>query len=310
MKHFVDIEVLREKDEDLGNGLIKRGNAGAFRKGDLISITEKIDGSNASIAYDKDNNVIKAFSRKKELNENDTLDGFYIYVKGLDITNIFGNVEEQNYVIFGEWLRKNKIKYNSECMHKWYVYSIFDKFNEKWLDQTVVKKFCKEHNLLYVHELYWGPFISWEHCRSFCNSPMYGERQEGIVVRDLDALNRVDLRTPHILKIVNDDFKESMKARVREIDPEKEEERQRAFELMSSIVTKNRIEKMLLKLRDEQIIPSELTPEDMGLIAKNLPKRIFDDCLKEEPEIMDACKDYAGKMCGSITMSIVRSIIC
>ena len=101
-----------------------------------------------------------------------------------------------------------------------------------------------------------------------------------------------------------------MRVKVKEVDPEKEAERQRATELMESIVTKNRIEKMLLKLRDEQIIPSELTPEDMGLIAKNLPKRIFDDCLKEEPEIMDACKDYAGKMCGSITMSIVRSIIC
>ena len=51
MKHFVDIEVLREKDEDLGGGLIKKGNAQAFNVGDVISITEKIDGSNASIEY-------------------------------------------------------------------------------------------------------------------------------------------------------------------------------------------------------------------------------------------------------------------
>ena len=319
MKHYVDIAVLREKDEDLGGGLIKKGNAGAFKKGDLISITEKVDGSNASISLD--NNIIKAFSRKDELTPTQTLDGFYDYVQGLKKDIIFSECNELEYVIFGEWLRKNKIKYFTENMKKWYVYSIWDRKTECWLSQEKVKEFCERKGLLYVHELYYGPFISWEHCRSFCNSPMYGDKQEGIVVRNIDALARnILLREkgaieglhfdPHILKIVNDDFKESMKAKIREVDPVKEAERARALELMESIVTKNRVEKMLLKLRDECIIPDELIPEHMGLIAKNLPKRIFEDFVKEEPEIVNACKEYAGKMCSTISMKIVRNMLC
>lgn len=305
MKHFVDIEVLREFDEDLGGGLIKKGNAQAFNVGDVISITEKIDGSNASIEY-VDGKLI-AYSRKQELSFSNTLDGFWNFVQSLDVNSY---KDLQGLVCFGEWNRKNKIIYNSEFVHKWYVYSLYDKNTEKWLDQNTVKAFCEKHNLIYVHELYYGPFISWEHCRSFCHSPAYGDRQEGIVVRNIDALSRTDLRTPHILKIVNDDFKESMRVKVKEVDPEKEAERQRATELMESIVTKNRIEKMLLKLRDEQIIPDELRPENMGVIAKNLPKRIYEDCLKEESEIVEACGEYGGKLCSSICMKIVKSMLC
>lgn len=319
MKHYVDIAVLREKDEDLGGGLIKKGNATAFRVGDLISITEKVDGSNASICLE--DNIIECYSRKDKLSSLQTLAGFWVYVQSLDKNILYKEPSEKQYVVFGEWLRKNKIKYLAENMHKWYVYSIFDKATNKWLPPEKVKDYCKRTGLTYVHELYYGPFISWEHCRSFCNSPMYGDRQEGVVVRNVDALARNILLQEkgaieglhfdtHILKIVNDDFKESMKAKVREIDPVKESERARAMELMQSIVTKNRVEKMLLKLRDEGIIPDELTPEHMGIIAKNLPKRVFEDCMKEESEIVIACTEYAGKMCSSISMKIVRDMVC
>ena len=319
MKHFVDIAVLREKDEDLGNGLIKRGNAYEFREGDLISITEKVDGSNASICLE--DNIIKAFSRRELLSYENTLEGFFCYVQKLNKDILFNIPSEKQYVVFGEWLRRNKIKYLSENMYKWYVYSIFDKATNCWLTPEKVKEYCARTGLIYVNELYYGHFISWEHCRSFCNSPKYGDKQEGVVIRNIDALSRnIQLQAkgaveglhfgPHILKIVNDDFKESMKARVREVDLEKEAERARALELMQSIVTKNRVTKMLFKLRDENIIPDELTPEHMSVIAKNLPKRIFEDCLKEEPEIVEACAAHAGKMCSSITMKIVRDMVC
>lgn len=45
-----------------------------------------------------------------------------------------------------------------------------------------MKEFAKEYGFNYVHELYYGEFISWEHCFSFANSPMYGEQQEGIAI--------------------------------------------------------------------------------------------------------------------------------
>ena len=47
MKHYIDIQAIIEKDTDL-----KRSNAKCFEVGDIIQITEKVDGSNASIQKD------------------------------------------------------------------------------------------------------------------------------------------------------------------------------------------------------------------------------------------------------------------
>ena len=304
MKHFIDIENLRDETVDLG-GITRERNDQAFFKGDTISITEKVDGSNASIRYDTETGKLVAFSRKQELTFGNTLDGFWNFVQGLNAADY---ADTPNYVIFGEWLRKNKIVYNAENMHKWYVYSIYDTANEKWLTQDEVKLFAEKHNLNYVHELYYGPFISWEHCKTFCHSPQYGETQEGIVVRNLSALERGE-RFPHVLKIVNESFKETQKQRIKVVDPEKEKAKQEATELLKGIVTRNRVEKMLLKLRDEGIIPETITPQDMGLLAKNMPARIYEDCMKEEPEVKQACGEFAGKLCSGLTMSLVREIV-
>lgn len=305
MKKFVDIENLRDADVDLGGGIMRKRNDLAFRKGNIISITEKIDGSNASIAYDVEDGTLKAFSRRQPLAFDNTLAGFYNYVQTLPAKEY---ADTPNYVIFGEWSRRNKIIYDEDKTNKWYIYSIYDKTTEQWLPQAAVIAFANKHNLEYVHELYYGPFISWEHCRSFCHSPAYGERQEGIVIRNMDALANPDNRYPHILKIVNEDFAETQK-RQKVVDPAVEAARAEARSLMETIVTRNRIEKELLKMRDDGIIGDEVIPEDMKIVAKNLPKRIYTDCIKEEPEIVEKCGEYAGKMCSSITMQIARDIL-
>lgn len=304
MKKYIDIENLRDKDVDLGGGLTRKRNDLAFKPGNLISITEKIDGSNASIRYC--DGELKSFSRRKPLNFSDTLAGFYTFVAGL---NPAYYADTPNYVIFGEWLRKNKITYESDNMLKWYIYSIYDVEKEKWLTRDEVIAFAQQHDLTYIHELYYGPFISWDHCRSFMNSPHYGERQEGIVVRNMTALADENCKYPHILKIVNEDFAETMKSRNRVVDPAVEAAKAESRMLMESIVTRNRIEKELFKMRDEGIIPEEIVPEDMGKVAKNLPKRIYEDCLKEEREIVMRAGEYAGKACSSITMQIARDIL-
>lgn len=311
MKHFIDIQVLREKDEVIGEGLVKYSNATNFRQGDTISITEKVDGSNASIAYNAETDTLDAFSRKHKLDFANTLEGFWNFVQQLDVEK-FKDLKGK--VCFGEWLRRNKIVYNAENMHKWYVYSIFDVVADKWLTQDEVKEFCRTHDLIYVHELYYGPFISWEHCRGFMHSPQYGDRQEGIVIRNLSAMERnadiaYDERNPHILKIVNEDFKESMKTRVRVVDPAKEQAKAEATEMLKGIVTQRRVEKMLLKLRDEGLLPENLRPEDMGLIVKHLPKRMYEDCMKEEPEIMMACGETGTKLFNGVVMQVARNIV-
>ena len=52
MKKYIDIQVVRERETVLDD-ITLPVNTGAFQVGDIISITEKMDGANASIRYDE-----------------------------------------------------------------------------------------------------------------------------------------------------------------------------------------------------------------------------------------------------------------
>lgn len=304
IKHYTDIENLRETDINLNSEITRVSNDGAFTLGDIISITEKVDGSNASFRYDTETNSLVAFSRNKELNFQNTLNGFWNYVQNLDANEYSSNPD---YIVFGEWLIKNKIVYNDEAKRKFYVFDIYNVTDKTWKTPEEVKAFCNEHNLIYVHELYYGEFKGWDHVRTFCHNSAYGNTQEGVVVRNVSKLNKNTTEFPTIIKIVNDEFKETHK--IKTIDPNKENEKQHAYDLISSIVTTNRVEKMILKLQEEGDIKKELTSKDLGDIARILPKKIYEDCLKEEPEIVKSAGEHGGKCISGLVMKIVRELI-
>lgn len=308
-KHFIDIQNIREEDTELRNR-----NTYAFDEPCIIQITEKVDNSNACAAYDIENNQMVAFSRKQELNFNNTLSGFWNYVQNFSEKTKDMFIKYSNYRVFGEWTgQKNKIVYyDTGKIKHWYVYDIYDTNLGIWLNQDIVKDFCKLANLEYVHELYYGKFISWEHCRSFMNSPAYGDKQEGIVIKkqsNLTDWDSHDIKAPFYLKIVNEDFKESMKTKEKVIDLEKENAKNEARKIMESICTQNRIEKELYKMRDEGILPEKIEPTDFKTVAMNLPKRIYEDLLKEELELVQQCGEFGGKICQQVSMSIAKDLI-
>lgn len=283
-------------------------NIGGFEVGDIIQISEKWDGSNASIRYDVETGKLAAFSRRLKLSFDNTLNGFWNYVQGLNPED-YKNTP--NYVIFGELGVKNAIVYKTEFYKNWYVYDIYDVEEEKYLPQSEVKKFVEEHGLTYIHVLYEGEFISWDHCMTFCNNPAYGDKQEGIVIKNQSKLNNKYSRTPFVLKIVNECFSEVKKDNHRQKieDPQKIKEREHAQGIVDQIVTKRRIEKEIYKIRDEGIVPEKITSQDMKIVAQNLPKRIYQDCLKEEKELVEAAGEFFGKMCGSKSMYFAKEII-
>lgn len=301
-KKFMDISRVKFGDE------LTPSNTGGFEVGDIIQITEKWDGSNASIRYDVETGKLVAFSRKLELSFDNTLNGFWNYVQSLNAEDY---KDTPNYVIFGEWGVKNAIKYNPKFYKNWYVYDIYDVGKEAYLPQTEVKKFVEEHGLTYIHVLYEGEFISWEHCQTFCNSPAYGEQQEGIVIKNQTKINNPYSRTPFVLKIVNECFSEIKKDNHKQKieDPQKIKEREHAQGIVDMVVTKRRVEKELYKMRDEGVVPEKIAPEDMRIVAQNLPKRIYADCLKEERELVESAGEYFGKMCGSKAMNFAKEII-
>lgn len=305
MKHFMDISRIKENE---GSELIMN-NIDAFQPGDIIQVSEKVDGANASIALDDNGNLV-AYSRKNELNYQNTLRGFWNYVQTLDKEK-FQDLEK--YVCFGEWLVSHTVKYNVDAYDKWYVYDMYDTETEEWLPQSIVKEFAKTHGLEYIHVLYEGEFISWDHCRTFLNSPAYGDKQEGIVIKNMSKLNCPDVRRPFYLKIVNDSFMETKAHNhiKKVLDPQHQEEKNLAEEIANEVVTKARVQKEIHKMIDEGILPEKLQPKDMSVVARNLPKRIYDDIVKEELErISDTIgNQYFGKAVNTVTMNHAKDIV-
>lgn len=315
-KKFIDIDYIREDDLVIGKkadgtDAVRPKNTGAFEPGDIIQITTKIDGANASIAWDETTGNLEIFSRTNLLDSPGSLRGFYDYIK----TEVEPKADWSlcpDLVIFGEWCISHTCKYDKSWYNKWRVYDIWSKYLNCYLPQSAVKKFCETHGLEYIEELYYGPFISWDHCRSFLNkSTAYGSEQEGIVIKNQSKLDNENNRAPAYLKIVNEKFKESQhsKKEKKPVDPEVEAAKAEAAKLAASIVTEARVRKILLKLIDEGHLPLILLPKDMGTAMKVLPKRVFDDVLKEEAETVKQLGEFAGKFIAAETAKQARKII-
>ena len=206
----------------------------------------------------------------------------------------------------------DKESYNKEWFNKWRVYDIWCKSAGCYVSQEQVKATCKQLGLEYIEELYYGPFISWDHCKSFLNKSIaYGPEQEGIVIKNQSKLNNENNKAPAYLKIVNECFKESQHSKKdkKTLDPEVEAAKAEAVKLAASIVTEARVRKLILKLVDEGLVPAELQPKDMGTVMKQLPKRCFDDCLKEESETVKQLGEFAGKFIAAEAAKQARKIV-
>jgi len=314
-KKFVDIDYIREEDlvigkKEDGTDAIRPKNTGCFEPGDTISISTKIDGANASVAWDATTGKLEVFSRTNLLDSPGDLRGFYDYVK-IEIEPKADWSKYPGLVVFGEWCVSHSVKYDKEWYNKWRVYDVYDREKGRYLTQAFVKAFCEEYGLEYVEELYHGPFVSWDHCRSFLRaSKAYGPDQEGIVVKNQSKLGNQDNRAPAYIKIVNEAFKESHKVKAkRELSPEEAATRENGTTLAASVVTEARVRKIILKLVDEGIAPAELGPKDMGTVMKHLPKRVFEDVLKEEPEVLKQIGDGAGKFISAEAAKQARKIV-
>lgn len=300
IKKYLDIERCKES------------YASTFEVGEPIVIQTKIDGSNASIAYDSKTNSLVAFSRRQTLNEMNTLNGFWNYVQSLDIKT-FAEVLSDRYVIFGEWLVPHSVKYPEDMYKKFYMFDVWDRETEQYLtqeDSLAIFDRLKNYISNYVHTLYNGPFISWEHTLAFLKENIYGETpcMEGIVIKRQNKLWSKSSRLPYYVKIVNEKFSEVHSSKPKTIDPEKLAAREAEQAAVAEIVTKRRIIKQIEKFIEDQIIPSDWGGESMKQISKLLPKAVYEDCRKEEPEAIITVENF-GKICASLCMKYAREIL-
>lgn len=296
-KKYKDIERLKDK------------YAGGFTKGEHITITEKIDGANASIRCDEEGNVI-CFSRRNELTPFNTLQGFYEYVQAWDKTGIV-NTLGTRYILFGEWLCKHSIRYPENRMKQFYVFDVWDTETEEYLPWERTRVFAGALGFKTVPLFFDGEFTTWEDVYAFVGkTEMDAEPSgEGIVIKSQDRLDNKSSRTPEYVKIVAKEFSEVHKSKEhKEIDTEALAAREAAKALAMTIVTERRVQKGLEKLVEDDIIPVDWDEHNLGTIAKNLPRAIYNDCVKEEPETVAQIEDF-GKICAGISMEIARGLI-
>lgn len=297
MKKYKDIERLKDK------------YAPAFKVGEHITITEKIDGANASIVVNEDG-TLTACSRRNELNQNNTLQGFYDFVQTLD-ASIVSAALTSRYILFGEWAVKHTIRYPEDKMKQFYVFDVYDTETEQYMPWDFTKQIAEFIGLKTVPLFYDGPFISWEHIYSFVGkTEMDGEPTgEGVVIKSQDRLDNKFSGTPEYVKIVAKEFSEVHQSKPqKEIDPAKVAAKKVAEDLAATIVTQRRVEKTLEKLIEDGIIPENWDEKSLGVIAKHLPRAVYNDCVKEEPEIVAQIENF-GKICGSLTMKLAREAV-
>lgn len=281
--------------------------ADSFKKGDYIIIQEKIDGANASWEYDKETDSMFAFSRKNTLDCKNNLRGFWEFTQSLNI----GDYKEDGIPrVFCEWLVSHSVPYPQDRYQKAYVYDLYNSDTKEYLHQDKVKQFCMDKNLIYVPVLYEGEFVSWDHLLTFVGqTELGGEYGEGIVVKNMTRLNDPNGRIPFYIKIVGEKFKEKADRKGAPIDPEVLKEREYKIELTNTIVTLARVQKILHKFVDEGLIPEDWDETNMGVIAKNITKDVYYDCVKEEKDTVDEIGDTFGKFCSSRSMCLVKEIL-
>lgn len=316
MKHFVDIEHLREADTIIGEA-VRPKNDSAFHLGDKVVIQHKIDGSNGSFRWE--DGELKAYSRKKELTKDNNNRGFYQFVKALPDYIVRFAKDHSNMIFFGEWEQKHTIVYNSDVYNKFYMYDIYDVNGEYYLNQTRVEIIAGMFHSLtdgieYIATYYTGPFKGWNHAKQYLHKNTYGDKQEGIIIKNQDHLLKNEVESssaPSYIKIVNAEFKEiQIKNRIKKIvDPNKDIERQHAMDVMEQIVTEARVRKELNKAIDEGLLPTTLLSQTMKDIVKIIPNRVYEDCIKEESLVVKEAGDYAKKACCKITTDLLRKIV-
>lgn len=285
----------------------KSSTQGVIKEGDIISITEKIDGANASFTYDVDNPLgVSCYSRRLPLTNDNTLRGFYGWVSD----NIVPIKEKLNprYRYIGEWLVSHKIQYQEDRYNQFYMFSIWDEETEQYLSDDIVISEAERLGLKTVEYFYRGEFISYEHMSSFIgksNMTKVPNMGEGIVVKNSNYFDNFGKQV--FVKLVSEKFAEVQKQKL----PKNPNINEKEVAIIKSILTKPRVEKLMLKLVDEGLMnKDDFVIENMGKLLKLLGNRVLEDMIKEEKDTLANIEEqFLKKQIGKILPLTLKEVL-
>lgn len=285
----------------------KTSTKDVIKEGDEISITEKVDGANASFTRDEGNFLgVSCYSRRQLLTPENTLQGFYGWVR----ENIEPIKEEliPNFRYFGEWTTPHKIKYKKEHTKVFKLFSIWDDKIGQYLSDDIVLIEAKRLGLDTVEYFYRGKFISYEHITSFIGKSNITEEPntgEGIVVKNADYFNRSGDQV--FVKLVSEAFAEKQKQKL----PKNPNIYDKEIAIIKSVLTKPRVDKLMHKLVDEGEIDREgFTLSNMIKLIRLLAPRVLEDIYKEESEILSQLEEMqVKKFVGKILPPTIKEVL-
>lgn len=278
---------------------------GVLNKGDEIIIQEKIDGANASFSVV--DGELKCWSRNRELDENNTLEGFYDWAcKNIDAEKLLEGV-----VYFGEWTVRHKIVYEG-YEKQFFLYDIYNLFLEEYVSFSMVQDEAKRLGLQLVPIFFEGEFESFDQLMSYVGRTELNGRLkgnitgEGIVVKNVKYRDKFGKQL--FVKLVVDSFTEVL----RQKKPKDPNKKLSVDELkVKECLTTARVEKQIFKLIDDGLLNKDYGIEDMGKLLKSVTPMIAEDILKEEMQdsnltIKDIQK-YSSKTLPLIIKEIIKN---
>jgi hypothetical protein len=285
MKKYTDIIRLGHKT-----------TVGVLNEGDDIVIQEKLDGANASFKLHE--GAILAFSRNTHLSAENNLRGFYEWTQTLNPAKLLDGV-----IYYGEWLVKHKLDYGSN-MNQFYLFDIYNEFIGEYVNFSMVKDESHRLSMNLIPLFYEGKYQSFEHLQSFVGQSVLGSEGEGVVVKNVNYKDRYEKQC--FVKLVSDGFREVQKQKA----PKDPNFQSVEMTFINECMTKARVEKLLYKLVDENILDEQFGIEDMGLILKHLGNRVYDDIMKEESDSLNTYEEKDIRKCiGKKLPVIVKSIL-
>ena len=289
--------------------LMKKPNLPTLEEGDMVYVSKKLDGSNASV-----NNLGEVFSHNTQLDGvNRTLNGFWSYALGngvhkdiQDYIKMLYGVESTKDIqmtVYGEWLTPHRVDYSGTTYSykEWYVFAIYVEGADvvpHYLSQLLVYGFASKYG---YHQPDGGymPFTSFEDMQADVDR---NKDDEGLIVTAIDKLD--ENGSPLMVKFVRSDFRET---NITKKMPNAEEAK--VITWFQQYLTPARIVKSIDKTAE--VFPDvkfDKTIFKSGFDWKKIGEDVFMDILEESQDTPENYEKYKSKLMKASVNQVAKTI--
>lgn len=167
-----------------------------------LIVQEKVDGANVSIFWHE--GEVRCGTRTRMLPKDKSFRGFQEAVNAN--SKIADFLKENNdLILYGEWLVKHTITYPDEAYEKIYLFDVYSTILDEWYDQESVQEIAENLELQYPHIFATGKLTA-EEINEFVGKSAIAPAGEGVVLKAKDFVNKFGDHC--YAKVVHQKFKE------------------------------------------------------------------------------------------------------